>query len=245
LRGAKHKLLLSIALAGFMAGCGGSGSSDAERTKLVHKLSSQTSSLPPDLGQCVDTEARTLPISQLRDLANAGSNPSGATRGVALRILTTCVKAGHGVTAFRSVILGDVSRTFPKTVPARFKACVEDRVGTISPSQVSLVLTAFVTEGSAAAQATGERLGRSLARSCLNQPRVLAALRELFLAPIRRFARTSHFSAAFRYCVLRKAEHISLAQLKRFALNPVGATAAGVAIGRGFARACIASGARP
>ena len=241
----KAKAPLWVVLAVLLTGCGGSGSSGAERTKLVNKLSAQTRSLPSDLGQCVDSRARDLPISQLRDLANAGNNPSHATREAALRILNRCVQAGKGVSGFRSIIVSEVSSTVPKAVPASFKVCLEDRAKRISPDQLSQIVSAAVTGGATAARATGERLGRSLARRCLDQPGVLTGLRTVFLAPIEKFVRTSHFSSAFRYCVLRKAEQISLAQLKQFALDQVAGRSVGVALGKRFARACIASGARP
>jgi hypothetical protein len=193
----------------------------------------------------VDQGARALPIAQLRDLANAGSNPSQATKQTALRILTRCVSSGKGVSAFRSAIVREVSSRVPAAVPASFKACLEAKANSVTSDQLSTLLSAFVTEGAATARAAGERLGRSLARQCLDQPGVLNALKTMFLTPIRHFVKTSHYSAAFRNCVLHKAERIPLAQLKKFALNPAGARSAGVAIGAGFARACIASGARP
>lgn len=245
MRGGRGRWCVAVVLVGLLTACGGSSSSAAERTKLVNKLSSQTKALPPDLGQCVDQGAKALPISQLRDLANAGDNPSQSTRHTALQILTGCLSAGKGVSTFRSAIVREVSSTVPATVPASFKACLEARANTITSGQLSTVLSAFVTQGAATARASGERLGRSLARQCLDQPGVLGALKTMFLSPIRQFVKTSHYSAAFRNCVLHKAERISLAQLRKFALNPAGARAAGVAIGRDFAQACIASGARP
>jgi hypothetical protein len=239
------KLCVPVLLAALLAGCGGSGSSSAERTKLVNKLAAHTAGLPPDLGRCVYQRARDLPLPQLRAVANAGANPSPATKRTAIGLLTGCVEQGHGVAALRGVIVKEVNTSVPKTLPTSFRDCIEARANAISANELSRVISAFATESGAAARANGERLGRSLALRCLDQPAVLGSLRELFLAPIRHFARTSHFSAAFRYCVLHKAQKISLAQLKRFALNPAGATAQGVEIGRGFARACIASGATP
>src|SRR5947209_2062496 len=125
--GGRGRWCVALVLVGLLTACGGSGSSDAERRQLVEKLSSQTKALPSDLGRCVDQRAQTLPLPQLRDLANAGDNPGQATKQTALRILTRCVSAGKGVSAFRSAIVQEVSAKVPATVPPSFKACLEDR----------------------------------------------------------------------------------------------------------------------
>jgi hypothetical protein len=238
------KLGMVCAIAAVVAGCG--GSSSAERTKLVNELKAHTTGLPPDLGRCVDQRARALPLSQLRDLARAGASPGPATRQTAVRILTRCVQQGHGVSGLRALIVAKINAApIPKMLPATFRECVNARVKAIPPNELSKIISAYATGGQATERAEGERFGYRMGLQCLGQPSVLTSLRTLFLAPIRRFAQTSRFSAAFRHCFLRKAEQISLSQLKQFALNPAGATARGVALGKRLANACIASGARP
>jgi hypothetical protein len=227
-----------------LAGCGGSGSS-AERTQLVHKLSAQNGDLAPDLAACVNQHAGQLPISQLRELANAGANPSAAAKQTAVQLIATCLKEGKGLAALRTVLVQGVMGSLSTSLPASYRSCVAAKANALPAGQLSGLISAYGTGGQSAVQSQAVALGRQLGLACLSEPSVLDSFRAIFLAPIRQFAQSSHFSAAFRNCVLRKAEQVPASQLKQFALNPAGAGDLGTKLGQGFAKACIAEGAKP
>jgi hypothetical protein len=227
-----------------LGGCGGSGSS-AERKGLEAKLSAQTGDLPSDLAGCVRQQAARLPTSQLRALADAGANPGPATKQTAVRLIVGCIGKGNGAAGLRTLIVQRIASTFPSTLPADFTSCVEDKASAIPASQLSAFLSTYATQGQAATTAQAEAYGHQLGIECLGQPGVIRSLRVVFLKPLQRFAQTSRFSKAFRECVLGKAEQISDQQVEQFALHPQQASTLGNALGRGYARACIAQGARP
>lgn len=227
------------------AGCGGSGSS-AQRSQLVRKLSAQQQgSLPQGLGSCVTGKAGQLPISQLRELADSGANPSPAAKQTAVQLVVACLEAGQGLGAIRSELVQGMDASFPSSLPASFRSCVDQKANQIPAGELSGLIAAYGNGDQSAVQSRATTLGRDLGLQCLGEPGVLSAVRELFLAPIRQFAQSSTLSSAFRQCVLGKAEKVSLSQLKQFVLDPAHATAVGTALGRGFAKACIAGGIKP
>ncbi len=234
-----------VLCAGVVAGCGGSGGSSAERDRLAHRLAAQTTSLPSDLSSCIVQKARALPIAQLRGLAQSGTTPSGALKPAIANVLASCIQQGKGESALRAVIARETAAALPSTLPASFRGCVESKVRSLSAGQLSQLISVYATAGERALRSRSEQLGRSYGIACLRQPGMLASLRALFLKPIEGFARSSHYSPAFRQCVLREAQRVPAARIEQLALNPATAGAEGRLLGEGFARACIAAGAKP
>jgi hypothetical protein len=237
---------LALVVAVAVAGCGGSSSSNAERTKLGKEISSQlkASNAPTDLGSCVSRQSLGLPIAQLRTLANAGANPPQATKQLGFGLIATCIKQGHGIAAIHGLIAtAFLSGPSARTLPPVLRNCIVAKANATSPAQLAQLISAYATQNVAVAQSRARQVGVTLARQCLASPGVIVALRPLFLAPIRR--ELGKTSAAFRNCVLAKAERIPATELEQFALNPSTAAVRGRAFGVRAARACIASGAKP
>lgn len=220
-----------------IAGCGGSGGSTAERSRLAHKLAAQAGSLPPDLSSCVAQRARSLPIAQLRQLAQ-GSGLGPTLKPVAVRLVTSCIQQGKGVPALRSVIARGVAASMPSTLPAAFRACVEHKAAALSAGQISQFLSTYANSGESGVRSEGEQVGHRLAIQCLSEPGAEASLRALFLKPLQQLAHSNRYPKAFRECVLRKAEQITPAQLKQFVLHPEQAAVIGRALGEHYAREC-------
>jgi hypothetical protein len=239
-------LAVTLAVAVAVAGCGGSGSSNAERTKLSKEISAQLrgSSAPPDLATCVTRQSLGLPTDQLRQVADAGPNAPPATRQLALRLVVTCIKQGRGIAAIHSLITtAFLSGPAAGSIPAVLRNCIVAKANATTPDQLAQLISAYVTQNVAVAQAQARQVGVTLAARCVAAPGVIGALRPLFLAPIRRGLRAT--SAAFRNCVLAKAERLPATTLEQYALNPSAASVRGRAFGENAARACIASGAKP
>jgi hypothetical protein len=228
-----------------VVGCGGSGSSGAERTRLIHRLAAQSSSssLPADLRSCILDKAGTLPLSQLHALAYAGANPAPGIKSVGIQLVTSCIQEGKGLSAVRSLIAQRVAGTMSPNLPAAFRSCVARRAGSLPAAEIAQFISTYETSGASAVRAQGEQVGRGLAIQCLNEPGALASLRTLFLRPLRQLAQSSRFPKSFRECVLHKAEQISSARLKQFALHPQTASIIGRALGESYAHQCLAKGA--
>jgi hypothetical protein len=231
-----------------LVGCGGSsGSSSAERTKLVNQLSSQlgSSSIPSDLSGCMTRQARSLPIDQLRTIVQAGANPPPATKKIGVDLVTTCVSQGSGLSALHAVIVNSIKSSVPSTVPPSFTQCVVAKANATTAGQLSQLISAYANEDQATASKQAEQVGVGLAHQCLNDPGVDNALRALLVQPIEQAFKTSKFSSAYKRCILSKARQFPLAKLKQAALHPSIAERIGEAFGRNAAKACIASGATP
>jgi hypothetical protein len=241
-------MMLAGAAAMALAGCGGSGSSSAERTKLEHELSAQakTSSIPPDVTPCLVQEAGKLPLDQLRAVASPGANPPAATKRLAVGLLTTCIREGKGLSALHTLIVQSLEKSVSANVPPVFKQCLIEKANATTAGQLSqLVSTYAAGDDPAAAQKQAFQVGVGLGKQCVADPRIVDALRSLFIAPIKAAFKTSSYSTAFKNCVLKKSEQFPVAKLRQAALNPAGAQSLGETFGRNAARACIAAGARP
>jgi hypothetical protein len=236
---------LALVVVATVAGCGGSGSSNAEKTKLAKEITSQlqASNAPADLSSCVGRQSLGLPIAQLRSLANAGANPPQATKQVAFGLIATCIKQGHGISTIHALIAKAILSGAARTLPAVFTNCIVAKANATTPAQLAQLISAYATQNLAVAQSRARQVGVQLAAQCITTPGVIGALRPLFLAPIRSGLRTT--SAAFRNCVVAKAERLPATQLEQFALNPSTATARGEAFGARAAKECVASGAKP
>lgn len=229
-----------------LVGCG-SGDSSAQRTRLAGRVDAELAhaNLPPDLESCVSRAATRLPIGQLRELASTSSNPPPAAKQVALRVVTTCVQQGSGVSTFRRLFTAAVTSEMQHSLPAGYVSCVAQKAGAVTPTQLSQFIAAYATDGTAAASSMGERLGVRLGEQCVSAPGMLAALRARFIAPIEHQLRSSRFSSAFKSCFLGKARNISGSELATFAIHPANVDELGAAWGKQAATACIASGAKP
>jgi hypothetical protein len=236
----------AIVAAVALAGCGGSSSSD-ERAKLSKKVSAelQSSTAPPDITSCVSRQAQGLPIDQLRALANAGANPPPAIKQTAVRLLATCLSQGQGVSAVRGAIASAIAQSMPSTLPVSYRNCVVAKANTIAPSELAQLATEYASGNQAAVQSQSHQFGVNFGLQCLQTPNVLSALRGVYLDTIKKGFASSHYSPAFRNCLLHKLEAVPTSLLKQSALNPSGASAAGQAFGRRAAKACIASGIKP
>ncbi len=229
-----------------VSGCGGSGASSAERAKLAKEISSQlqASSAPPDLSACVSRQSQGLSIAQLRELANAKSNPPQATKQLGFGLIATCIKQGKGIATIHALIASKfLSGPVAGTLPAVLRSCIVAKANATTPAQLAQLISAYATQDSSAAQSRARQVGVALARQCVTAPGVIGSLRPLFLAPIRRELGAT--SAAFRNCVVAKAERIPATELEQFVLDPSLATVRGRAFGAHAAQACIASGAKP
>jgi hypothetical protein len=244
------------AIGALLAGCGSSSKSSssssssgssAQRTQLMNQLSeglkSDSSLQAPGLDTCISQKAQALPIGQLQALVKSASSPN-LTPGIAEQVVVSCVSEGHGAAQLRGIIVTTIKNGFAPTLPAAFKTCVADRADQIPAPEVGQLI-ALASQHSSAGQAKIKQLGVTLGRQCLGQPSVLNKLRTTFLASIKQGLRSSSYSAAFRNCLLGKAAQISLAQLKATALNPTHSQATGEALGRTWAKQCIAAGAKP
>jgi hypothetical protein len=227
-----------------LAGCGGSGSANPERTKLVAEVAAQmrASNSGAELAACVGQQSRGLPTVQLRKLANAGSDPDAAIKMVAARLLTTCIEQGKGVAQFRALIVQVATGSAGTTIPPAFKSCLIARVNAASPSQLAQLVAAY---GAGGQSAEAPKVGAEFATQCLDDPAVLAAARQAVLAPLRAAFKTSHYSTAFQNCLITKTNQIPAPELKRWILDPATAESHGAAFGKHAAEACIASGAKP
>ncbi|HWE31917.1 MAG TPA: hypothetical protein VG410_00450 [Solirubrobacteraceae bacterium] len=246
-RALRGGLCLSVLLvvAG-VAGCGGS-SSNTERTQLVNKLNSQlgTSSLPRPLGTCIVQQARGLPIGQLRAVANSGSNPPASVKQLGLRLVSDCMRQGPGLTAMHQLIVQTFEKAGGSSLPSAFRTCFEQKANSTSASQLMQLLSVYASQGTSAAQAQSVQLGRQLGAECLRQPSVLNAMRTTFVAAIERELQSSHDSAAYKACLLRRMRTLSSRQLQQLVLNPANTAQLAQRIGSNASKACIASGATP
>jgi hypothetical protein len=234
--------VLALIVAVALGGCGGSGSSSsAERSKLAKEISSQlqAGNAPSDLTGCVSQQSLGLPTAQLRALANAGSNSPPATQQLAARLIVTCMKKGDGIELIHSLIAKGILSSSAGKLPAVFTNCIVAKANATTPAQLDALISAYATQNQSVAQSRARQVGETLATQCLTVPRVINTLKPMFLAPIRRELRKT--SAAFRNCVLAKAERLSAAQLEGFGLKP----SAGEAFGERAAKACIAAGDEP
>jgi hypothetical protein len=238
---------LAVTAVMMLAGCGGSGSSAAERTRLEHQLSAQTnaSSIPPGLAPCVVQQAGKLPIDQLRAVAGAGANPPAATKKIAVGLVSACIQSGQGLAAMHALIIRSIEASTPANVPLTLKQCLISKANATTGAQLSQLVSAYASQSPALAQAQARGVGAGLGRQCLGEPQIIGTLRSLFIAPIKSALQASSYSAAFKACVLKKSELFPAAKLREAALNPAGAQALGETFGRNAARACIASGAKP
>jgi hypothetical protein len=233
-------------LAVVLAGCGGSSSD--ERTLLLHKLSAQLSHnsfYTPELTACVTQKARALPTAQLRNVVNAGATAPPGTIRVALRMVVSCVSEGHGTSALRAQISAAAGSGLGGDLPPEYLQCLAKGLGSVPNAQLAGLVNEFAadpTKGHADAQQLGVKYGLA----CLGQPAVLHAMLPKLIAPIKAGFQARHYSAAFTNCVIAKAERIAGPQVQQLALAQLrGQTAGAEALGRAWARACIASGARP
>ncbi len=196
----------------------------------------------PELASCVSKQSSGLPIVQLRDLANAGSNPATATKQVAARLLTTCIQQGKGVAQFRALIVQAATGPASGSIPPVFRSCLITKVNAAAPAELAQLVSAYGTGGQSA---EARKVGAGFAAQCLDEPAVLAAARQVVLAPLRQAFKTSHYSAAFEKCLVAKTNRIPAPELKRWILDPATAESNGAAFGKRAAEACIASGAKP
>ncbi len=234
-------LAVPVALV-LLAGCGSSG---LDRGKLLNRFSTQVaqSSLnAPDLRSCLLAQARGLPTPQLQKVANAGSNPDPSTRGLAYKLVGTCVRQGHGASTLRAAVVSGVRSNTSASTPPALVSCIIAKDRGMPNSQLAQLVEKGA-QGEAASNAASQLAGRNLATQCLQDPGVLSLLRQKFLAPIKRGL--NQFSPAFGACLLRKAQAIPDSVLRLFASQPATADARGQALGRRFAQACIASGIKP
>jgi hypothetical protein len=243
----KALLAMAVAAAMLLAGCGGSGSSGADRTKLENQLSAQikSSGIPSDLSPCVLQQAGKLSTDQLRTVAGAGANPPPATKRIAIGLITACIRSGQGLDTMHSLIVRSIETSTPANVPGVLKQCLIQRANATTGDELSQLVSAYAGQDQAAAQAQAQAVGRGLGRQCLADPSILGALRGLFITPIKTALAKSSYSAAFKDCVLKKSEQFPAAKLRQAALNPAGAQALGEAFGQNAAKQCIASGAKP
>jgi hypothetical protein len=250
-RWGKMSALLLVAVAIFVAGCGSSSSSSsnnsAERAKLAGEVAAQlkSSTVPADLAACVSTQAQGLPIDELRSVAKSSANPGPATKKIAIGLVTTCIKQGKGISTLHQLIVQSIKSSASSTLPPAFTTCIIGKANQTTPAQLSALIADYANGNTATAQSQARQVGAGLAQQCLGDPSVVTALRSVFIAPIKKAFATSGYSAAFKNCVLKKAEQFPAAKLKQAALNPAGANALGEAFGRNAAKACIASGAKP
>ncbi len=240
-------LALCAALAVIVAGCG--SSSNADRTKALNKIQSQLNSSSTfndaDLSSCMMGRFKSLSTSQLQKIANAGNNPDAATKSQAINTASACVAAGHGAaTLHAAIVQGINSSSASSSLPAPVKTCITDKANQLPNSELAQ-LVALAAQGPDAVTSRGKQIGAHLAIECLSEPKLQGLARDRFLAPIRSGLATSKFSTAFKDCVLKKAEAVPTSQILALAADPTTAQAKGQALGRGFAQACIASGARP
>jgi hypothetical protein len=184
-------------------------------------------------------------MADLRTLANAGANASPATKRQALQLLTGCVSRGKGVAGLRQLFVGAYLRQSPQTIPPAFTSCIESKINAISQSQFVQLLTEYVNQGQAAAQAQGRAFGLGLGRHCFDEPGVINAFRSLFVAQVKRDLQSSKYSATFQQCLVGKTQQIPISELKRIVLNPSQGYAIGQAFGRRAAGACVVAGAKP
>lgn len=177
---------------------------------------------------------------------NAGSNPSLAAKRVVVRLYTTCLSQGKGVSALRARIVAGFVNT-QASLPPSFTSCLTSKADATTPAQLSALLSAYAYQSRAAAQAQAQarQMGVSMALQCFDDPQVFRSFRAALLVPVRRGLQASHLSAAFQQCVLNKAAQIPVSLFKQAAINPAGAHSLGVALGQRAASACIASGAKP
>lgn len=240
---------LVLAASFVVAGCGGSGSSgsSAERAKLSSQVAAQLkgTGIPADLADCVSRQSKGLPLAQLRNVASAGSNPDPATKHVAIDLVTTCIRQGKGISALRALIVEGVNSSASASLPPSFTKCIVAKADAVSPSEISQLISAYANQNQATAVAQARQVGVGLARQCFRDPSVLLSLRAVFIAPIKTAFAQRSYSAAFKSCVLKKAEQFPTSELEQASLHPGGSTQLGEAFGRNAARACIAAGAKP
>jgi hypothetical protein len=229
-----------------LAGCGGGSERDSLLSKLSDQLHHSSSSLnQPKLDDCILAQAKKLPTSQLRQATSSGSSDRPAAQKLGLGLAAPCVSQGYGASAIRTQLLSQIgSSTGLAQVPAPLSACIRQRFAALPNSALGQMLSQGSQPGSSP-YAAGAQVGRRLATGCLGQPAVLALLRQKFLAPIRSGAASSHFSPAFSRCLLQRAQAVPTTALRQMFMHPDQAQATGQALGRKWARACIASGIRP
>jgi hypothetical protein len=245
----KIGVLLLLGATLVVVGCGSSssGGDSAERAKLVNAVESQMkgSSVPADLAACVGQQSKGLPIDQLRAVATAGANPPASTKKIALGLVTDCIKQGKGIAVLHQLIVQSIKQNASASLPPAFTSCIIAKANQTSPAQLSSLVAAYANGNATTAESQAKQVGVGLAHQCLSDPNVITALRGVFIAPIKKAFESSSYSAAFKKCVLQKAEQFPAAKLQQAALNPSGASALGEAFGRDAAKACIASGAKP
>jgi hypothetical protein len=260
-------VVLAAVAAALLAGCGSSSSSsssssasksssstsssasDPQRAQLLAKLPAQLQGSgdlnAPDLAACIEQQAHSLSTAELTKLANAGANPDAATKAIVARLTSTCIAQGHGTAAVRRLMSSSITSQLDPTLPPAYRDCVLAKADQIPASQLAQLLS-VAEQSQARGTAAGRAIGVSLGKQCLGDPGVVRALKAKVLQPIKQaFGSSSQYSAAFRNCLIGKAEKISAAQIREFALHPDKANAIGDALGRKWAQQCVASGATP
>ncbi len=232
-------LLLAAGLA--LAACGGQSQRDQLVSKLrtnlhqsapggVYSDGTLTLRVTPGLDNCLVAQARPRPISQLRQLAS--SNPP---RALVLPLLAHCIAGGYDVSGIQSAVGQAVAAQLPSQLPATFRSCVENKVAGLSHAQLAQIFLAASRDQTAAQQ-----YGAGLGRVCLREnPTVV---RQLVIAGMKRAMSGSAVPPAFGQCMIAQVEKVPVSKLLGLVAGgtPTADEAAGEALGRQLAPACLA-----
>jgi hypothetical protein len=230
-----------------LAGCGGSSGSSAQRTRLLSEISAQLSrqSVPADLATCIVKGAHALSTGQLKAVATPkAQDVEPSIRRLTVGLMSTCVQHGAGAAPLRTSIVNSFDNSAPSSLPAAFKQCFLAKANAMTTTQLAGLISADA-ESSANETAKAQKLGHDLGASCLTEPSVIDALRVDFTRSFRQSFAHSSYSAAFKKCVIGKAEAVPAATLTGFALDQATSQRVGFAFGKKAATQCVAEGHRP
>jgi hypothetical protein len=230
-----------------LAGCGGSSSDNAQRTRLLNEISAQLGkqAVPADLATCIVKGAHALSTSQLKSMATLKEqdiNPS--IRRLTVGLMSTCVQHGAGAASLRTSIVNSFDASAPSSLPTAFKQCFLAKANAVSTTQLAGLISADA-QSSANETAKAEKLGHDLGAACVTQPSVIDALRVDFARSFQQSLAHAKYSAAFKDCVMKKADAVPAATLTGFALDQATSQRVGYAFGQKAAKTCIAEGHHP
>jgi hypothetical protein len=195
----------------------------------------------PDLSACIAQEARGLPIGQLRTLAHTGSALPPAERPLVAQLIGDCLRHGKGLTAFRAAVASSIRAHIAPGLPAVYTQCAVTKSNSLTIDQLVSTI---------AHPGAGFQIGVQLGLQCLREPAVFSALRGSFITSIKASTEASTLPAAFKACLLQKANGITQTQLEQLLIQRINGgaaaeTASAQALGRSWAQQCVASGIKP
>jgi hypothetical protein len=214
-------LAVAAVLSGLaLAACGGAGDSATVRAQLLNQIENSIRTDPgpftvtPELVSCIAGRARSLPLANLRLLAQQ-RRLSGATENKDWSLVGPCLEKGPNLAAIRAVMIRSVGTSIGFTsVTTR---CWFKEV----PSSQLIRFLALYAKSRAAAAVLVRSSFLTYLGACLRHRSVLDAMRFILVSGFKREARADGDSPAFVGCTVAAFGRLTSAQVLRV-VQPAG-----------------------